>query len=253
MSEYLLKNENFVPAKVAAKQVGYTTDYVTRLAREEKIPARKEGVKWVVDIDAVVAFAEEAEEDRMYRGRALRVERKTELLLRSAEKEASEVRTYIPTLPDVRIGRWRALTETVAILVVGFMVGSYVYYAPNYGESSSHVATIHETGVSFLEEAARSLYAVVTPPTHISNRSVPTDTLDNTPVQKHRSYNIVVSEGRSLSNEVLSDAFSDEVEINFDTEVFDRGIVTPRFENGNGDAYRFKILLEEINAVHSTE
>ena len=57
VASFLVDTEVFTPATAAAKSVGYTADYVTRLARTGAITAKKVGRQWHVNPDSLSAFA----------------------------------------------------------------------------------------------------------------------------------------------------------------------------------------------------
>ena len=102
--------ENLVPAKVAAEQVGYTTDYVTRLAREGKISAVREGGKWLVDFDETILFAQKAENEKLLRRYQLSAERKNELQLEDGGVKKGEERGEQNT--SITRGRADAVLKT---------------------------------------------------------------------------------------------------------------------------------------------
>lgn len=244
MSEYILNNQSFVPASIAAKHAGYTTDYVTRLAREGKIAARKEGKKWMVDLGEMFSFARSAEEEKFRRSRLLSSERKSELSLRDGGETIMTHEVFVITTPDPSLGKVKAFFETALIMCFGLVIGGFWYYAPAIEVPAHNIAGVHEASISLLENTARSLYVFL----HPESRMALNGTID-TPVQKHRAYGVILTEGQALGEDVITGAFSDDVRVNFDTEIFDGGVVTPRFESGDGDAYRFKILLEELQAA----
>ncbi|PIR84934.1 hypothetical protein COU16_00240 [Candidatus Kaiserbacteria bacterium CG10_big_fil_rev_8_21_14_0_10_47_16] len=253
MSQYLLTNKDFVPAKIAARRVGYTTDYVTRLAREGKVDARKDGRKWVVDLIAILTFAQDAEEEKNRRSQTLRAERKSELLVQSVPNEFLAPSLTISS-PNVRAGRFVAFVETAIILVFGFAVGSFLYYTPTNTQLEYTAASINESGLAFLEHTAISFYSFINQGSgSFAFGDIESSQNQTGGVQKHREYSVVMQEGQALSTDVMQNAFSDEVRVDFGTEIFDGGVVTPRFESGDGDAYRFKILLEELNNLSSTK
>nr|MBX2866372.1 hypothetical protein [Candidatus Kaiserbacteria bacterium] len=70
--------QNLISAGDIAKEVGYTSDYITRLAREKKIKGKKVGKKWMVDPVSVAELLRRKKEEKELRSRALRRERKKE-------------------------------------------------------------------------------------------------------------------------------------------------------------------------------
>ena len=66
-------------ARDAAALVAYSPDYVSRLAREEKIVAVQRGRDWYVDVDSLKLFALEVQAEQRARHQALRESRLAEL------------------------------------------------------------------------------------------------------------------------------------------------------------------------------
>jgi hypothetical protein len=79
----------------AAKQTGYSHDYVTKLAREGKIVAAQIGRNWFVDIDSLQHYSAISQNEQLIRQRHLSEERKNERAARVAvEKKTEEQERY---------------------------------------------------------------------------------------------------------------------------------------------------------------
>ena len=70
-----INGKKFLSALEAAKRFGYTSDYVTKLAREGKVVARKIDREWFVDSDSLLAFIADAKKKELDRREALKRER----------------------------------------------------------------------------------------------------------------------------------------------------------------------------------
>ena len=56
--EIPIDDKIYVAAPDAARQLGVSTDYVARLARTGRIPARRLGYNWYIERDAVLPRAD---------------------------------------------------------------------------------------------------------------------------------------------------------------------------------------------------
>ncbi len=59
--------------RYASKQIGWTHDYISRLARESKIKGAKIGRQWYVDLSSVKSYAEFIEHEKKIRAEQLKV------------------------------------------------------------------------------------------------------------------------------------------------------------------------------------
>jgi hypothetical protein len=104
--------------KHAAKQTGYSHDYVTKLAREGKIVAAQIGRNWFVDIDSLQHYSSVAQTEQLIRQRHLSEERKNERASRvAAEKRTEEQERYRR--------RFTRMSKAVAcaVLLLGLVTG----------------------------------------------------------------------------------------------------------------------------------
>lgn len=137
-----IEGKTLHPIKEAAQVVSYSRDYVTRLAREEKITAHLVGRQWFVDIDSLRHYAEVSAMEQELRKKQLSEERKRERQLR----EAAEQRNTL-TLERVRPMHFQA--AAVASLVLGFGLlmgwGAYFLSAPVSGVGGQNVAQVGQS------------------------------------------------------------------------------------------------------------
>ena len=91
----------FVTAKEAAKFVSYSPDYISKLARDGKVAAVREGRQWLVSLEALKHFSLEQQAEQRARQQALREDRLREYAKRSVageqvEQQAALVRSALP-------------------------------------------------------------------------------------------------------------------------------------------------------------
>jgi hypothetical protein len=82
--ELYINGQTFCAVRVAVNHVSYSKDYITRLAREQKIRAVHIGRNWYVDIDVLKRYVEVQTLETSVRNRHLQQQRKTEHELRGA-------------------------------------------------------------------------------------------------------------------------------------------------------------------------
>jgi len=222
--------ETLVPASIAARQVGYTCDYITRLARAGKIAAEKVGRQWHVDLQAVLDYAREAQEKSEKRKSELRASRKVEYMVLHKDRE-EEMESAI------RTGKMFALAQACLVVVGVLTLGASGYFSTHEEQLAS---VIHiEIDITPIERTALSLYYFISPNAPGASEFVQ----NGDESQRTQSYDItVVSEEDRVR--AIRDAFSDDVEVSFDVDVSDSGVITPRFRDDPGGEYRFKLLLE---------
>jgi len=233
MSEYVNSSyEELVPASVAARQVGYTCDYITRLARAGTITAQKIGRQWYVDANAVLEFARNARKSSVERKFELRASRKMEYTAKQRDV-AAEINTAI------RTGRMFALAQA-SLIAVFVLAATTVSYFSATDSQLARVIRI-EIDVTPIEELARSFYYFISPSAKYA------DVQFSTPKevgQQTQSYGVTVLDTEAKL-QAVEDAFSDEVDASFDVEVSDSGVITPQFKDGPGTDVRFRLFLEE--------
>lgn len=114
MAEQIIINDRmFTAVRAAAPQVSYSRDYITRLAREQKIRAVHIGRIWYVDVDALQRYSETQKIETSVKNAHLRQRRQQEhamreaLLQRQRSRSSQHVFSYV-------------LTFTAACLVLTF-------------------------------------------------------------------------------------------------------------------------------------
>lgn len=246
MAETLsLSGHEYISATAAGKTFGYTSDYITMLARQGHIEATKVGHQWFVIESSVRDFIEHKTKEKDARANELREARRAELLAhRKAQvEEVTEAKQKHHLV---------ALVETLVILVIGLALGAsgYVMTTPQ-----TQPASLSATSYSAIERLALSLYTFVS-----GSENTKTFTQETIIPQEAKSASNGASAALSTtvgttthttlivgSDEVMTattvesirDSFSDDVSISVDPKHPDTGVIVPQFRDREGEAYRF--------------
>lgn len=239
----------FEPSASLAKRFGYSLDYVSRLAREGKVSATRVGRQWFVDAVSLKHFVDEVTLKKDQSREQLRLERKREL--------GSRQNTLVSTVVTP------AAKSPAASTAAAEMVGSPIV------ATSKQTAKIATTAVgSFLVMVAGVLGGVALNPSaflalteHYTPRDwVITQATEHTMAGALGSWfgresgtlqpdaasgldtGVVVFDETITEAEVehMRASFSDEVDVVFESD--DAGVITPVFQDGRGDEYRFLMV-----------
>jgi hypothetical protein len=249
MSEALdINGEQFVPSNVAAKQVGYTGDYVARLAREKKIDGTKVGKGWFVSLTSLQQFLERAKEEKQARVESLRKERKLEQLAHSRVNEVPQTSTQSIRLPKraPTHGRSVALAETIAVLFLGLCFGVSGYFVSTAGFVRpgisgsllfNNLALFVYRGFSPLADGLSSEGTAAT----ASIASGEEETVD------HHSASAVSSkesrqDATTSTTTLVRDSFSDDVDVIINKDNPNVAVVFPKFSNSTSTGHRFLVV-----------
>lgn len=228
----------YLSAREAGKLVGYTGDYVTRLARENKVTAQKHGNQWFVNVDSLKLFTLEVASEKRKRKEEIREERLRERYAQQKQEVDEVVTSQISSS-----GRF-AVLETVAVLGCFLILGNVLWFA-----------TQQQLSVDALSEGVSSIGAQVASAVvpdlglEISDREVTSGSqysatraaLDAP--KELRAESDILNGKKSSTVDDLKDMFSDDVRIDFVKET--EGMVVPIFKEGDGEAYR--VLLVPVS------
>ena len=109
-----INQKEYLPSTVLSKQFGYSSDYISKLAREEKILASQIGRQWFVEPESLRTFSLQAEFEKKIRKEKLRQERKIERTKKTISLKPQPVQSAF----DFDI-----FAQTVLVLICGFFVG----------------------------------------------------------------------------------------------------------------------------------
>ena len=254
-----VERPNFVSARTAAKRVGYSADYVGRLAREGKVVAKKAGRQWLVELDSVKLFTLEVEAEKRRRQNELKLERQQELVLTKLN-QARPTKTVHD--PDLR--RTAVLESLVVVACIGLfmLVGTAAKRGDltlndvrrGLGQVEQNFQTAFVFGSItdwqswwwFVKtEEIVTTEPVATKPTRTEKREYTEPITRTIPQVDARSGEVLVLEPEKDSSNrnreaYVAGAFSDNVVVEFvDTH---HGTVTPSFRSGRGDEYPFRLV-----------
>ncbi|MBL1434553.1 DUF5011 domain-containing protein [Candidatus Wolfebacteria bacterium] len=139
-------NKKFISTKEASLLIGRTSDYVSRLARQGRIPAIRIGRTWAVEKDALLAFFDLREASKEIKKESLSRERKTEYT--SVQKSKIEVKKHFTSFAD------RILFEGAA----SFVMATLIVFGGYSLVHASGFATLPERIVSTINDQALSIH-----------------------------------------------------------------------------------------------
>ena len=134
--------KKFLPSSEAAKLVRYHSDYVSKLAREGKIEARRVDRQWQVDVESLKLFSLQAEAEKRRQSEALSKQRQVERKNFASEDSKQNARTKsLPTFSSKSDNAPKALLESVAVMACLLLVFSLGYSGVKNDVGSAELAT----------------------------------------------------------------------------------------------------------------
>jgi hypothetical protein len=126
MSQTLrINGKEYVPSNILAEENGYTSDYIGRLAREEKILATLIGRQWFVEPESLKSYLHQVAVEKEIRKEELRRQRKVEQVTHLRKKSAGK---HAPLIKE-----FSALASAAAIFACLFFSASLVHVASSEG------------------------------------------------------------------------------------------------------------------------
>jgi hypothetical protein len=115
-----INGKKLQPIKFAAEQTSYSRDYITRLAREQKIVASFIDRQWFIDIDSLKQYESAVEEERLVRQQQLSEERKRERQAMEVTLQSKRASTPKKRRPSIspRVGRAAVATAALGLLLI---------------------------------------------------------------------------------------------------------------------------------------
>jgi excisionase family DNA binding protein len=117
-------NKKLYAVREASRQVSYSRDYVTRLAREGKILASQIGRQWYVDLDSLKNYAEVSRIEADIRKAHLSAKRKQEQIFHTTKEQYETIREKTATASQKK-----AIATAGSVLAVGLLAGVFGYSA----------------------------------------------------------------------------------------------------------------------------
>jgi hypothetical protein len=205
-----------------ATAFGYTSDYIARLAREEKIIGMQQGRQWFVEPNSLRVFILKNNFEKEISKDELRIRRK---------RERNQFEQTQPTLFLAEDKISIQLLQSIVVFCCGVFIAviSFVVWDEKISASDFSTATL-ETG-SFVAQALKPFSVSVGAPVFMDS-VVTSFAPEQTPffkqsLQEMHSSDLVdyFSSESSLNHQ----AFSDEITIDKNNDVV---VVTPHFKNG---------------------
>ncbi len=246
----LSKNPNHISSIDAAKQFGYTHDYISRLAREKKIVGMRVGRQWYVDAASLDAFVKESTEAKKMYAEKLRAERRRESA--SLSRKQHEAGSFVRTAPEVVV-RPRAVVLARAGAVVCTLV---IAWAGVWNLSAETGATYQKAGVlASLEWIARAFYGFEEVPIASDHSEGVGEgayqkvragvSESNTPSFSGDDAMVVVPPYDSRRATDIARHFSDEVEVRPDPSGTG-GVIVPHFVHASTTPYRYLMVPMQV-------
>ncbi|HEY0964465.1 MAG TPA: hypothetical protein VGE31_01575 [Candidatus Paceibacterota bacterium] len=186
--------------RAAAEATSYSRDYVTRLAREEKIIASQIGRQWYVDLDSLKTYEQSAELEQKNRHQQLSEIRKQE---RSVHEQLRGEERPLRRVPVVSARVKRSAVSIAALII---MVGTVLHYTDDVLEGSKAAGA----SLGGLGPAIVSVPAPVTQPV-FTKPEFPSVNVTLTKQPQLQNGVLVLPAGTASSS--LDDIFSDEAHL----------------------------------------
>lgn len=127
-----VNNKKYLPSVVLAKEFNYTSDYISKLARDEKILGTRIGRQWFVEPESLRTFILQLEVEKKLVKEELSLERKRE---RTEKSRNTHERIY-EIEPAIIVGG-----KSVAVVMCGFILGCLLLFTQMTGFRIADVAS----------------------------------------------------------------------------------------------------------------
>lgn len=255
---------DFVSVKDASKEVSYSRDYLSKLAREGKVNATQVGRQWFVELRSVQSFVENKNlEQEVYR-RRLSEERRKELEVR---EKIDEVTTFKET--KINQTSTSSLNTSFLVLGSGLALGTMLFFLLSVLKIDFLPSEKYSAIVSANLENTNSISSEVE--NKVTNRTNPDNLPDkkanalgektvNYPVFSNeseirklseadmRGIFLLTREGEVKDEKDVENMFSDEVKVRFVDE--NSGVVS--FVNEAGEKTEFPFVSVPKQSVRDS-
>jgi len=231
----IINNKKYLSSAIIAREFDYTTDYVSRLAREEKIAATQIGRQWYISEESLQRFAINAEAEKNQRNIQLRKQRQAESMMRQQRERNT---------PVLHTGKAQvALAQAFAVVMCGSLLGFLGMTALEENIRLSDLAHgVQKTTVLLVQ----AIVPNESPIDLVSNLSVLASVFTSQEVVKEEHIFIQAIENiapEERAPQILFDSFSDEIEVFYEED--EKGVIRPVFrERETGDVY--EVLIKPV-------
>lgn len=119
-ADVVINNKVYVPSTELSVEFDYTHDYLSKLAREEKVLATQIKRKWYIEPGSLRVFLMKTEAAKKYHNERIRAERRLEQLI---------ITTKTPDNPSVP----QFALQAISVILCGILVGFLGFYSAEEG------------------------------------------------------------------------------------------------------------------------
>lgn len=270
--QLIIGSKTYHPTTFLSGRFSYTSDYLSKLAREGKVEASRVGRQWFIEESSLESFLQKVATEKKERADALRKERQQE---RKEFEDVSEVTVRAKTaiVKQNFVGPTVALAQAFAIVMCGYMFGALGFFAYEENIQPIAFATAANETVEMVKDAVLvdapdlenidQLAAVdfssflnwffykktvvqvennspVNQAIVSKETSLPESGQDQVPSTADEGLIILQDDFSKVEAEKVRKSFSDQVEIEF--EGTDTGVIKPVFKNRTDESYRFLMV-----------
>jgi excisionase family DNA binding protein len=251
---------SFLSIKEAARRASYSKDYVSRLAREEKIVATQVGRQWYVDPVSLKSFADIAKLEQEVRKQQLSVERRRE---QSIKRDVKTVRSSVVSKIKRRTARAGVAASFILFLGLSFGTASYIYAGSSViikdvkADGLIALMSVEDTAVSPVKSEDKvslsvpkaepvAVYSTVVDRTQLKNSS---EVLPLTNSEMSGIF-LLNEDSHHMDEEAVADIFSDDVEVRFTHET--GGVVVYKTQSDEVREFPFVAVPEATKEASSS-
>ena len=152
-SDFEIDGKKLHTIKTASEQTSYSRDYITRLAREEKIVASQIDRQWYIDIESLKAYQVDAALEQKTRQQQLSEERKRERQAHAPDVSFGKM--------DIQKGKSTSHVRrtVVAVAALSILVGSVLHSSPYFREGIQVAAVFTDQFQNTLLSTSTSILA----------------------------------------------------------------------------------------------
>lgn len=169
MSDQIFINEKkYEAVSIIAQEFSYSTDYITRLAREKKITAVQLGRKWFVRGDSLASYAEVQQQEQQVRQKCLQQHRKNELTAHALKKQHQEKTATKHGQVSRHSGSY-VTAVLLGVVLTGMSFGLYLHSTSpeSQGQLAAASAAQQVETVTSVESGAEALRVMFSDSAHV--------------------------------------------------------------------------------------
>lgn len=255
-----INKKQYLSSAELAKKFDYTSDYISKLARDEKVLGTRVGRSWFIEPESLRTYIQQLEVEKRINKETLSRQRKLELVHKTPSRAPTE------TLESGQVFKpaFLAVGQAAIVFVCGILIGTVSYTAYTEGLQPDDVFATVDNGVVHLSTSVQNNFEFISDLGMTSRPSVATPLLSTTDgnqvlqdgtgpslntegvyAEFPKSSNLELLaqpnyEEDNLSPSELQLPFSDEIEVNVTDD--DAVHVRPVFRDSSGDFYELSVI-----------